>query len=234
MIAENIAAIKKGIADAAKKAGRKPEEIVLVAVSKTFPEEDILEAYEAGLRIFGENKIQDAVKKAENLKNYEGLEIHFIGTIQTNKVKYIKNNFSLIHSVDRVELLDTMQNRFEKDGHTQNILLQVNTASDPNKSGVSPDDAESLLVHALKCDNLIVRGITMIPPWEDDPEINRKYFRETKELFDILKDKYKSEKNILFDTLSMGMSDDFHIAIEEGSTHVRIGTAIFGGRNYTV
>jgi pyridoxal phosphate enzyme (YggS family) len=156
------------------------------------------------------------------------VEIHFIGHIQKNKVKYLKDNFALIHSVDSEELAELMQKHFEKEGRVQDVLIQVNIAHDENKSGTDEKDAFELCDFIKKCPNLRLRGMMMMPPLVDDVEDNRQFFARMKKLFD----KGNDEKGYGMDILSMGMSDDHLIAVEEGSTMVRIGTALFGHRTY--
>ncbi|UOD34375.1 YggS family pyridoxal phosphate-dependent enzyme [Deferribacteraceae bacterium V6Fe1] len=223
-IRNNLENIYKRIELAASKAGRKKGEITLVAVSKTYPAEKIIEAYECGQCIFGENRVQEALDKIDVLKDYKGITFHLIGHLQTNKVKYLKDNFSLIHSLDRIELVEEMEKRFSKLNRVQDVLIQVNIAKEPQKSGVLPEDFNLLLDKVLKSNFLNLKGLMMIPPFLDNPEDNRIYFRKMYELFE----KVNTLKKVEY--LSMGMSDDFEIAIEEGSNMVRIGSAIFGKR----
>jgi len=223
-IKKNLENIYKRIELAASKAGRRKGEITLVAVSKTYPVEKILEAYECGQCIFGENRVQEALEKIDALKDWKKITFHLIGHLQTNKVKYLKDNFSLVHSVDRIELVEEMEKRFSKINRVQDILIQVNIAKEPQKSGVLPEDFNFLLNKVLKSSFLNLKGLMMIPPFIDNPENNRVYFKKMYELFE----KVNTLKKIEF--LSMGMSDDFDIAIEEGSNMVRIGSAIFGKR----
>lgn len=223
-IKKNLENIYKRIELAASKAGRRKGEITLVAVSKTYPVEKILEAYECGQCIFGENRVQEALEKIDALKDWKKITFHLIGHLQTNKVKYLKDNFSLVHSVDRIELVEEMEKRFSKINRVQDILIQVNIAKEPQKSGVLPEDFNFLLNKVLESSFLNLKGLMMIPPFIDNPENNRVYFKKMYELFE----KVNTLKKIEF--LSMGMSDDFDIAIEEGSNMVRIGSAIFGKR----
>ncbi|BAI80467.1 conserved hypothetical protein [Deferribacter desulfuricans SSM1] len=228
MICKNLEIIMERIEKAAIKSGRAKDDIVLVAVSKTFPAEKIVEAYNCGQRVFGENRVQEALKKIEGLRDkFEDIEFHMIGHLQTNKVRYLKNNFSLIHSVDRIELAELINKYAKKNGLTQDILIQVNIAEEPQKSGVLLKDYDRLVEFVLNCDNLKLKGLMMIPPLVDDAEVNRPFFAKMNELFLKTNDRY----NIQMDYLSMGMSDDFEIAIEEGANMVRIGSAIFGKRS---
>ncbi|MGE4266054.1 MAG: YggS family pyridoxal phosphate-dependent enzyme [Deferribacterales bacterium] len=225
MFADRLAEVRKNIDAAMKKAGR-TDSVEVVAVSKYYPAEAILDAYGCGHRIFGESRVQEAVEKKEILKDLTELELHFIGHLQTNKVKYLEDIFGLIHSVDSERLADELNRYFNKIDRVQDILVQVNIANDPDKSGVTGEEAESLCNAVKDMPNLNLRGLMMIPPLTDNEEKNRKYFTAMKELFDKLS--VKNENTM--DILSMGMSDDYTIAVEEGSTMVRIGTALFGGR----
>lgn len=201
--------------------------MTVVAVSKRFPLEDIINAYEtSGHRVFGENRIQEALEKAEGLKSYTDIKLHFIGHIQTNKVKYLHDNFELIHSVDSTRLAELMQEHFAKTDRVQDVLVQVNIALDENKSGVTQDETFKICDNIVSMGNLRLRGLMMMPPLTDEAEENRQYFAAMKELYDRCADRFQ------MDTLSMGMSDDHLIAVEEGSTMVRIGTALFGHRQY--
>jgi pyridoxal phosphate enzyme (YggS family) len=223
---DRLESIKAGIEEAKKRSGI-TREVTVVAVSKRFPLSDIINAYETtGHKIYGENRVQEALEKAAEMK--DKVEIHFIGHIQKNKVKYLKDNFALIHSVDSEELAELMQKHFEKEGRVQDVLIQVNIAHDENKSGTDEKDAFELCDFIKKCPNLRLRGMMMMPPLVDDVEDNRQFFARMKKLFD----KGNDEKGYGMDILSMGMSDDHLIAVEEGSTMVRIGTALFGHRTY--
>ncbi|KAA0259184.1 YggS family pyridoxal phosphate-dependent enzyme [Deferribacter autotrophicus] len=227
MIKENLERVWEKIEKAAIKSGRNKDDITLVAVSKTFPVESIIEAIECGQRIFGENRVQEALSKIEKIKEMKiDAEFHLIGHLQTNKVRYLKDNFSLIQSVDRVEVARLINERAKKINYVQDILLQVNIAREPQKSGVLMENFDELLEFVVNCENLKLKGLMMIPPFEENPENNRIYFSKMRELFLDVKSKYDIEY------LSMGMSDDFEIAIEEGSNMVRIGSAIFGKREY--
>lgn len=225
MFSDRLAEIHKNIDASLKKAGRS-DKVDVVAVSKYYPADAIKDAYEQGHRVFGESRVQDANEKVEILKELKELEFHFIGHLQTNKVKYLGSNFSLIHSVDSERLAEELDKYFGKIGRIQDILVQVNIADDPDKSGVSGDGAEALCDRISQMPNLRIRGLMMIPPLTDEEEKNRKYFAAMKELFDRL----SVGKEYTMEILSMGMSDDYTIAVEEGSTMVRIGTALFSGR----
>lgn len=229
MFREQKEKIMREVEDALKRAGR-TDSVTLLAVSKTFPAESIIEAYEQGQRLFGENKIQEALEKRETLKGLKDLDLHFIGHLQTNKVKYLKDNFGLIYSVDRIPLLNEMEKHFARIDRVQDVLIQVNTANDPAKSGVSVDELPELLEAASKCGHIRVNGFTMMPPLVNEAEENRVHFARTRELMEEMKKKFTCD-NIDLRILSMGMSDDFKVAVEEGSTLIRIGTALFGGRH---
>ncbi|MCD8493723.1 MAG: YggS family pyridoxal phosphate-dependent enzyme [Geovibrio sp.] len=229
MFSERKEKIMREAAEALRRAGR-TDSVTLLAVSKTFPAESITDAYEQGQRLFGENKVQEALEKHEKLRDLKDLELHFIGHLQTNKVKYLKGNFSLIHSVDRVPLLSEMEKHFARENRVQDVLIQVNVADDPAKSGVDVAELPALLEAASKCRHIRVKGFTMMPPLVNEAEENRVHFARTRELMEEMKGKFASE-NIDLQILSMGMSDDFTVAVEEGSTLIRIGTALFGGRS---
>lgn len=225
MFSDRISEVRKNIDAAMKKVGR-TDKVEVVAVSKYYPSEAISDAYAQGHRVFGESRVQEAVEKREILKDFTELELHFIGHLQTNKVKYLGDIFKLIHSVDSERLADELDRYFSKTGRVQDVLVQVNIADDPDKSGVSGEEAEALCKAIINMNNLNLRGLMMIPPLTDNEEKNRKYFTAMKELFD----KLSVRMGNAFDILSMGMSDDYTIAVEEGSNMVRIGTALFGGR----
>ena len=223
-IVDNILKIKHRIRIASERVGRDPEQVKLLAVSKTYSSSDINEAYLAGQKIFGESRVQEAIGKINELNNPD-IEFHLIGNIQLNKVKYLQNSFSLIHSVDRIELIKEMEKRFSAIHHVQDILIQVNIAREPQKHGVLMEDFDLLLNFALKSNSVNLKGLMMIPPFTNTPEENRIYFRRMKEIYDTIFSGCSGS------ILSMGMSDDFEIAVEEGANMVRIGSAIFGKRS---
>lgn len=208
-----------------------PENVRLVAVSKTKPNEDILEAYNAGQRIFGENKVQDLTKKYEELP--KDIEWHFIGHPQSNKVKYIVPFISLIHGVDSIKLLKTINKEAIKNNRVIDVLLQFHIAEELTKFGLSPDEADVLLssdaFKQLKSVRII--GVMGMATYTDDKDQVRNEFRVLKGIFNSLKNKYFSDSKF-FTEISMGMSDDYPMAIEEGSTMIRVGSNIFGARNY--
>ena len=220
--------IQKRIREAALRCGRNPEEIRLVAVSKTVPAERILEAVEAGVKVFGENYIQEAQKKIGDLSGYL-LSWHFIGHLQTNKARYAVNLFDLIHSVDSLKLARELDIQAKKINKIQDILIQVNIGEEISKSGTAVEELHSLVKDISRLESLSVKGLMIIPPFYDEPEKVRPYFSKLREL----RDQIRAEKipNIAMDELSMGMTGDFEAAVEEGATMVRIGTAIFGKRD---
>jgi pyridoxal phosphate enzyme (YggS family) len=206
-----------------------PEEVLLLAVSKTKPLEDLEEAYKAGIRDFGENKVQELTTKFESF--HDDVRWHLIGHLQTNKVKYLVDKVYLIHSLDSINLLHEIEKNFKKANKIANTLIQINIGRETSKSGVLEEDLEKFILEIEKCTNVSVEGIMVIIPVGDE-ESNRRYFKKTKEIFDGLK---KNEyKNIQMNILSMGMTHDYVTAIEEGSNLVRIGTGIFGERNYNL
>ena len=206
-----------------------PEEVKLLAVSKTKPLEELEEAYIAGIRDFGENKVQELVKKSENF--HDDVKWHFIGQLQSNKVKYLVDKVYLIHSLGSISLLNEIEKFFGKANKIANTLIQINIGREESKSGILEEDLYEFIEAVKKCNYVYVSGIMVIIPIGDE-ESNRKYFKRTKEIFDDLKE--KEYKKITLKILSMGMTHDFMTAIEEGSNLVRIGTGIFGERNYII
>lgn len=217
-IKENIEKLKPTIPDGVK----------LLAVSKTKPLEYLEEAYNSGMRDFGENKVQELVQKAENF--HDDVRWHLIGHLQTNKVKYLVDKVYLIHSLDSMNLLNQIEKVFGKAGKTANTLIQINIGREDSKSGIYEENLEEFIQEIEKCSHVLVKGIMVIIP-KGDEESNRFFFRKTKKIFDDLKT--RKFKNITMEVLSMGMTHDYLTAIEEGSNLVRIGTGIFGERNYS-
>jgi len=220
-IAENIISIKKKL----------PEKVRLVAVSKTKPNEDILEAYNAGHKIFGENKVQDLVGKYEQLP--KDIEWHFIGHPQTNKVKYIAPFIGLIHGVDSIKLLKIINKEARKNNRKIRCLLQFHIAEEKTKFGLTLEEAREILVSAefKSLTNIIVSGVMGMATYTENEEQIRNEFKMLNLIFNTLKNEYfSSVKN--FSEISMGMSDDYPVAVEEGSTLIRVGSKIFGERNY--
>lgn len=206
-----------------------PEGVKLLAVSKTKPLEALEEAYLAGIREFGENKVQELVKKSENF--HEDVKWHFIGHLQTNKVKYLVDKVYLIHSLGSINLLNEIEKTFGKANKVANTLIQINIGREDSKSGILEEDLEGFIEEVQKCSHVSVKGIMVIIPIGNE-ESNRNYFKKTRKIFEALKE--KQYKNIEMNILSMGMTHDYLTAIEEGSNLVRIGTGIFGERNYNI
>ncbi len=229
-VLENIAVIHERIASAARRAGRRPEEIALMAVSKTHPPERIREAYAAGLRRFGENRVQEFAGKAAALADLSGAEWHMIGHLQSNKAGRAAELFVAVDSVDSVKLAEKLDAAARSLGKRLAVLIEINVGGEAAKTGLAPDspELEELLLAAPHLEALKFRGLMTVPPFTDSPEDVRPYFRRLRELRNtIAKRKLPA---VSMDVLSMGMSHDFEVAIAEGSTCVRVGTAIFGER----
>jgi len=216
------------IQKAALACNREPDSIRLVAVSKTKPVEQVLEAIEAGVTTFGENYIQEAREKINTLSAYP-ISWHFIGHLQTNKAKFAVKLFDLIHSVDTLKLAVEINRQAEKSGKLQPILIQVNIAEEASKSGARKQDTLNLVQDISGMKNLSIKGLMTMPPFYNDPEKARPFFSALRNLRDLLQE--QAIPNVSMTELSMGMTGDFETAIEEGATLVRIGTAIFGQRN---
>ena len=228
MINENLMQVRKNIEAACQKAGRNPEEVTLIAVSKTKPVPMLEEAYQAGSRDFGENKVQEIMDKYPVLP--DDIRGHMIGHLQRNKVKYIVDKVSLVHSVDSLRLAEEISRQAEKKQTELDILVEVNIAQEESKFGTSRAEAAQLVEEIAKLPCIHVKGLMTIAPFVEHPEENRKYFRQIKELsVDIEK---KNIDNVSMSVLSMGMTNDYMVAVEEGATMVRVGTGIFGERNY--
>jgi PLP dependent protein len=229
-IAENIAQVRARIAAAAARVRRKPEDITLMAVSKTVEPERIHEAYEAGLRVFGENRVQEFEKKAAVLADLKEAEWHLIGHLQSNKAKKATELFSAVDSIDSLHLAEKLNQAAGQAGKTLHVLIELKVGEEASKAGIPAGSPEldSLLNGMARLDRLQVRGLMTVPPFTDDPEGARMYFRLLRDVRDRIA--ARSLPRIEMDVLSMGMSHDFEVAIEEGSTCVRVGTAIFGAR----
>jgi PLP dependent protein len=247
-ITENIARIRERINAAAKRAGRNPDSVSLMAVSKTMPADRIREAFEAGQRLFGENRVQEFAEKFTELSaaspspaaaavcnvfDIEKTEFHLIGHLQSNKAGKAVELFQAVDSVDSLKLAERLNTAAEKAGKTLSVLIEINIGGEEAKSGLAPESTEiaAILSAAPKLKSLQIRGLMTVPPFSDDSEGARPYFRKLRELRDKL-----SERDIAgveLRELSMGMSHDFEVAVEEGSTCVRVGTAIFGARDYS-
>lgn len=228
-IRENIDAVNRIKGEAAVKSGRKAEDVLLCAVTKTRTADEINEAIDAGITDIGENKVQEIMDKFDSVKP---VRWHLIGHLQTNKVKYIIDKVSMIHSVDSLHLAQEIDKRAAQHGITMDILIQVNSAQEESKFGISTDETEGMIKDILdKCPNIRIRGLMCIAPFAENPEDVRVYFAQVKKLYD----EYSSieHKNLDFKYLSMGMSHDYEVAILEGSNLIRVGTAIFGERDYS-
>ena len=225
-IATNIEQINQRIALACKQIGRNPDAVELIAVSKVKPAELVEEAFHAGQKLFGESYVQEFRDKQPLVS--APVQWHFIGGLQSNKVKYLRGKVAMIHSVDRLSLAEEINSQWGKDGASVDILLQVNVGDEASKSGCAPDDLESLTRAVAQFPNLKICGLMCLPPHADDPEQVRPFFKQLRELSEQIS-KLKLP-GVSMTELSMGMSGDFEVAVEEGATLVRVGTAIFGAR----
>lgn len=229
MIQEQLKNVEEKICRACERSGRRREDVTLIAVSKTKPIEDLKEAYACGARFFGENKVQEITEKYPQMPS--DVQWHMIGHLQRNKVKYIVDKVALIHSVDSLRLAQTIQTEAEKHQVTVPILLEVNVAEEESKFGVSSQETLSLAQQISVFPNVHIEGLMTIAPYVDDPEENRWIFQKMKQIsIDI---RQKNIDNVDMYVLSMGMTGDYEVAIEEGATMVRVGTGIFGSRNYS-
>ena len=228
-IETRLANVNQRIQDAARRAQRSPDGITLIAVSKTWPWEDVAKAIDCGQKHFGENKVQEAITKTEKSKGQHDIVWHFIGHLQSNKAKFIPGNFQWLHTLDSIKLAKQLDRFCEQDSATLNVLVQVNIANDPAKQGLSITDLESFLEEFLAAgfQNLKLRGLMTIGAVGADEKTRRKWFSELRHLQESLSKKYSLP---YFNQLSMGMSGDFEEAIEEGATMVRVGSTIFGER----
>ena len=228
MLKENLANVEKNIEQACRNAGRSRDEVTLIAVSKTKPVEMLQEIYDENIRDFGENKVQELCSKMEQLPS--DIRWHMIGHLQRNKVKYIVGKVELIHSVDTYRLAEEINIQAKKQNVIVPILVEVNIAHEESKFGISAEDAILLVEEISKLENIRIKGLMTIAPYVENPEDNRLYFRKIKQLsVDITN---KNIDNVFMEILSMGMTGDYMVAIEEGATMVRVGTGIFGERNY--
>lgn len=230
MVVDNYRSIKEKVIQTAIHAGRNPDEITLIAVSKTKPLSDIEELIAIGVEDFGENKVQELCDKHENVS--KSVRFHQIGHLQTNKVKYVVDKAYMIHSLDSIRLANEIQKEAKKKNVTAQVLIEVNVAREDSKFGLMADEVIPFLEEIKNLDHIHVNGLMTIAPFVENPEENREYFRALKQLsLDII---CKNIDNIDMNVLSMGMTNDYKVAIEEGATMVRIGTAIFGHRNYNI
>jgi pyridoxal phosphate enzyme (YggS family) len=229
-IVENIARIRERIAAAARRAGRNPVEITLMGVSKTFPVELVREAYTAGIRVFGENRVQEFAGKADALRDLGDAQWNLIGHLQSNKAAKAAELFSAIDSLDSAKLAEKLSTAAERMGKTLPTLIEINVGGEEAKSGIAPgsEELETILLEAPQWKNLEVRGLMTVPPYNEVSESSRLFFRQLREIRDGIAARHLP--GVTMDVLSMGMSHDFEVAVEEGSTCVRVGTAIFGER----
>ncbi len=229
MIKENLISVENEIREACLRAGRRREDVTLIAVSKTKPVSDLEEAYALGVRVFGENKVQELADKYEVLP--KDIEWHMIGHLQRSKVKYIIDKVALIHSVDSLRLAETIEKEAAKRNITVNILIEVNVAREESKFGLMPEELEEFIAKISDFSHIRVKGLMTIAPFVADSEENRVIFQRLHKLsVDI---ETKNVDNITMRVLSMGMTNDYAVAIEEGATMVRVGTGIFGARSYS-
>lgn len=230
IVSDNLKEVEEKIQKACDRAGRDRSEVTLIAVSKTKPVDMLMEAYNDGIRTFGENKVQELTGKIEQMP--DDIQWHMIGHLQRNKVKYIAGKVALIHSVDSYRLAEEINIQAKKHGCIIPILIEVNVANEESKFGVQLDEAEDLVRECAALDGITVKGLMTIAPFVEDPEDNRPVFKALKDKsVDIAA---KKIDNVSMDILSMGMTNDYEIAIEEGATMVRVGTGIFGARNYNI
>ncbi|MEE3379995.1 MAG: YggS family pyridoxal phosphate-dependent enzyme, partial [Lachnospiraceae bacterium] len=226
-IKENLANVRKNIEDACKKVGRDVSEVTLITVSKTKPLSDLRIAYEEGSRDFGENKVQELVSKIDEMPS--DVKWHLIGHLQRNKVKYIAGKVAMIHSVDSYRLAEEINVQAKKNSCVIPILIEINIAGEDTKFGIKPEEAEELIREISELENVKVSGLMTIAPNVANPEENRAYFKAMKDLFvDI---STKNIDNVEMKVLSMGMTNDYTVAVEEGATMIRVGTGIFGARD---
>lgn len=230
LISENIHSVEERIQAACARAGRSRDEVTLICVTKTMPVEDLRQAYDAGQRSFGENRVQEINDKFPQLPS--DIQWHMIGHLQRNKVKYLMDKAVMIHSVDSAALAQTISKEAVKAGRVMDILLEVNAAEEESKFGLTCADVLPLVREIAPLPGIHICGLMTVAPFTDDPETNRVFFRKLRDLsVDIGRE---SIDNVSMHILSMGMTGDFEVAIEEGATHIRVGTAIFGKRNYNI
>ncbi len=252
MMKDNIEQIEQRIQAACDRSGRNRSEVTLIAVSKTKPNEMLREAYHLGMRHFGENKVQELMQKQEDLNSEfpEGVYWHLIGHLQRNKVKYIVDKVALIHSIDSLRLAEQIEEEATKKGVICEVLIEVNIADEDTKYGVKAEETAALIEDISQLPHILVRGLMTIAPYVENPEKNRMYFKKLRQLYVDIKSKNADNNdngNISkydesrmtpslkqFNILSMGMTGDFEVAIEEGATMIRVGTGIFGERDYSI
>ena len=229
MIRDNLHAVEENINAACERSSRKRSDVKLIAISKTKPVTMLREAYELGCRDFGENKVQELIGKYDQMP--DDVRWHLIGHLQRNKVKYIVDKVYMIHSVDSLRLAEEISKEAAKKNVTVSVLVEVNVSNEASKFGTSADDAVSLVEQIAKLPNILVKGLMTIAPYVEDSQKNRLYFAKLKQIYvDII---HKNIDNVCMEELSMGMTGDYEVAIEEGATYIRVGTGIFGERQYT-
>ena len=230
MVAENLAQVQKNIKESCRKINRDPGEVMLIAVSKTKPVEMLKEAYDAGARVFGENKVQEIVDKYDQMPS--DVKWHMIGHLQRNKVKYIVDKVAMIHSVDSFRLAETIEKEAAKKDVIVPILIEVNVAQEESKFGLKPEEVLPFIEEIAGFSHIQINGLMTIAPYVENAEENRRIFRELKKLsVDIAA---KNINNVIMSVLSMGMTGDYMVAVQEGATMVRVGPGIFGARNYAI
>ncbi|MCR5677424.1 MAG: YggS family pyridoxal phosphate-dependent enzyme [Agathobacter sp.] len=230
VLQENYNCVLKNIEEACKKSGRDPKDVTLIAVSKTKPLEMLRDVYDGGARHFGENKVQEMCEKMEQMP--EDVNWHMIGHLQTNKVKYIVGKCALIHSVDSLHLAKEIEKQAAKQNCEVPILVEINIANEETKFGINRTEAMNLVKEIAKLPHVKIQGLMTIAPYVEDPEQNRQYFHQIWQLSVDIKN--QNIDNVTMDILSMGMTGDYMVAVEEGATLVRVGTGIFGERNYNI
>ncbi|MDC7302490.1 YggS family pyridoxal phosphate-dependent enzyme [Agathobacter ruminis] len=230
VLQENYNCVLKNIEEACKKSGRDPKDVTLIAVSKTKPLEMLRDVYDGGARHFGENKVQEMCEKMEQMP--EDVNWHMIGHLQTNKVKYIVGKCALIHSVDSLHLAKEIEKQAAKQNCEVPILVEINIANEETKFGIDRTEAMNLVKEIAKLPHVKIQGLMTIAPYVEDPEQNRQYFHQIWQLSVDIKN--QNIDNVTMDILSMGMTGDYMVAVEEGATLVRVGTGIFGERNYNI
>ncbi len=228
MVTENLKTVESNIVRACERSGRNRADVTLIAVSKTKPVEQMEEAMAAGMRTFGENKVQEIIKKQPYFP--DDVDWHMIGHLQRNKVRQIAGKVAMIHSVDSLRLAEQIQKEYEAIGKVAKILIEVNIAREETKFGLMPEETEAVIREAAKMGNIEVRGLMTIAPYVEDPQENRVHFCNLRKL--LVDINSKNIDNVNMTELSMGMTGDYEIAIEEGATFVRVGTGIFGSRQY--
>jgi len=225
MIAENLVEVRERISRAIQNSGREPDSVRLITVSKQISVDRIEEARTAGAVVFGENKIQEAIPKIEQV-GAEGISWHFIGHLQKNKIKFLDERFDLIHSVDSFELAEKIAKHYHSENRVQRILLQVNVSGEAAKFGMEPKVLEKQMAEFFQLQGIKVEGLMTIPPFDSDPENSRRHFSRLREL----REQYEKQNGLPLNELSMGMSNDFETAIALGATHIRVGEAVMGPR----